>query len=227
MLARGRTMDSLDLAPLRVFRSALHSGVGRRADALFEATDALLASAPVASLPPLSLAPCHRRGWGSVDAALAAGRIAAGALRAAVASPERGYSYHPSRDSAGRPIVAGCAHEWLAQLGFDRDSGTAPLDVRRVRPAAFGVRRARRRSTPGSPATKSRTRSSPSCVSKLRILGLVDGVGHEIDADDREEQGQPREDRHPPRELDSPGRTRGSGQRAPHAPRASSRLTRA
>jgi hypothetical protein len=153
-------MDSpAPLAQLRDFRSALHACFGRRADALFEVADALLASAPPASLPHLSLAPGHRRGWGSVYAAVAEGRIDAEGLRGAFAarplaggaavyavdvsvwprcdaeaSPARGYYYHPSRHSAGQPIVAGWAYQWLAQLGFERDSWTAPRDVRRVRP---------------------------------------------------------------------------------------------
>lgn len=154
-------MDSPDrLAPLRSFRAALYACFDRRADALFEVADALLASAPVASLPHLSLAPLHRRGWGSVYAALAEGSIDADALRDALAahpladdravyavdvsvwprcdaetSPDRGYYYHPSRHSAGQPIVAGWAYQWVAQIGFERDSWTAPLDVRRVHPA--------------------------------------------------------------------------------------------
>ena len=49
-------------------------------------------------------------------------------------SPERGYYYHPSRHSAGQPIVAGWAYQWIAQLGFARESWTAPVDARRVRP---------------------------------------------------------------------------------------------
>jgi hypothetical protein len=53
----------------------------------------------------------------------------------AEASPERGYYYHPSRHSAGQPIVAGWAYQFVAQLGFVRESWTAPVDVRRVRPA--------------------------------------------------------------------------------------------
>ncbi len=154
-------MESPDpLAHLRSFRDALHACCARRADALFELADALLAAPQVASLPHLSLAPAHRRGWGSVYAALAAGQIDAEALRAALAarplaggeavyavdvsvwprcdaeaSPGRGYYYHPSRHSAGQPTVAGWAYQWLAQLGFERDGWTAPLDARRVHPA--------------------------------------------------------------------------------------------
>jgi DDE superfamily endonuclease len=50
-------------------------------------------------------------------------------------SPQRGYYYHPSRHSAGQPIVAGWAYQFIAQLGFARESWTAPVDVERVRPA--------------------------------------------------------------------------------------------
>jgi hypothetical protein len=49
-------------------------------------------------------------------------------------SPERGLYYHPSRHSAGQPIVAGWAFQWICQLGFARDSWTAPLDARRLHP---------------------------------------------------------------------------------------------
>ena len=78
----------------------------------------------------LSLVPVHRRGWGSFYAALEKGRIDEDALKAflvshdpgagntpvyaspwprcdAEASPRRGYLNHPSRHSAGQPIVVG------------------------------------------------------------------------------------------------------------------------
>src|SRR3712207_7417645 len=44
-------------------------------DALFDLTDALLTAEAVPSPVHLSLAPAHRRGWGSVYAALREGRI--------------------------------------------------------------------------------------------------------------------------------------------------------
>ena len=147
------------LLPLQTFRAGLYDCFRRRADALFEVADALLTTGAITSLPHLSLEVVHRRRWGSVYDALAAGRVDRAALRAAVAahpladgrpiyavdrstwprcdaeaSPERGYYYHPARHSAGKPIVAGWAYQWLAQLGFERDSWTAPLDVRRVHP---------------------------------------------------------------------------------------------
>jgi hypothetical protein len=152
-------MPAHDLASLRAFRTALHDCFDRRADALFELGDALLAADAVTSLPQLSLHAAHRRGWGSLYDALAEGHLDVAALRTlltrhaasgeqpayaidlsvwprcdAEASPERGYYYHPSRHSAGQPIVAGWAYQWLAQLTFTRDSWTAPLDVRRVHP---------------------------------------------------------------------------------------------
>jgi hypothetical protein len=52
----------------------------------------------------------------------------------AESSPGRGYYYHPSRHSAGQPIVAGWAYQLVAQLGFVRDSWVAPVDARRVLP---------------------------------------------------------------------------------------------
>ncbi len=52
----------------------------------------------------------------------------------AEASPGRGYYYHPSRHSAGQPIVAGWAYQFIARLNFVRESWTAPMDARRVHP---------------------------------------------------------------------------------------------
>jgi hypothetical protein len=148
------------LARLQGFRAGLHGCCSRRADALVDLADALLsAQGPVASLPQLSLEPAHRRGWGSTYAALACGWIDAERLRELLArsplaagqpiyavdvttwprcdaecSPERGLYYHPSRHSAGQPIVAGWAFQWICQLGFARDSWTAPVDARRLKP---------------------------------------------------------------------------------------------
>jgi DDE superfamily endonuclease len=98
-------------------------------------------------------------GHGSVYAALAEGRIDAGGLRDllvayrlagwplvfavdgtswprcdAETSPQRGYYYHPSRHSAGKPIVAGWWYQQVSQLNFGKDSWTWPVDCRRIRP---------------------------------------------------------------------------------------------
>ena len=147
---------------LHSFRRSLYECLHRRSDALFELTDAILsADAAVPSPVHLSLQASHRRGWGSLYAALGRGRIDAESLRRLLArhplaesqtpvyavdvsvwdrcdaecSPERGFYYHPSRHSAGQPIVAGWAYQFVAQLNFVRESWTAPVDVERVRPA--------------------------------------------------------------------------------------------
>jgi len=151
--------STFPLARLGAFRAELHACFPRRADALFERGDALLCAQAVPSLPHLSLEPVQR-GWGSVYAALARGEVDAERLRDllvsvvpsadppvfavdvttwprcdAECSPERGYYYyHPSRHSAGQPIVAGWAFQWIAQVSFDRDSWTAPVDARRLHP---------------------------------------------------------------------------------------------
>jgi hypothetical protein len=49
-------------------------------------------------------------------------------------SPERAFYHHPSRHSAGQPIVAGWAYHWIAQVSFAHDSWTAPRKVRRLKP---------------------------------------------------------------------------------------------
>jgi hypothetical protein len=148
---------------LRAFRRSFYECLNRRSDALFELTDAILSTDASAPSPVhLSLQPAHRRGWGSFYAALTRGRIDAEVLRDllvrhplagseatpvyavdtsvwsrcdAECSPERGYYYHPSRHSAGQPIVAGWAYQFVAQLSFVRESWTAPVDVERVLPA--------------------------------------------------------------------------------------------
>jgi DDE superfamily endonuclease len=146
---------------LLTFRRSLYECFHRRRDALFELTDAVLtADGAIPSPAHLSLQTSHRRGWGSLYAALCKGRIDVEALRRLLArhplareetpvyavdvsvwdrcdaecSPERGFYYHPSRHSAGQPIVAGWAYQFVAQLNFVRESWTAPMDVERLRP---------------------------------------------------------------------------------------------
>jgi hypothetical protein len=70
------------LRPLVDFRAAFHRLLWRRADALFELTDAMLcAQGPVRSPVELSMEPEFRRGHGSIYAALDQGRIDAGGLQ--------------------------------------------------------------------------------------------------------------------------------------------------
>src|SRR5829696_5749530 len=176
-------MPTFPLVRLGAFRAELHACCTRRADALFDLADALLCAPAVPSVAHLSLEPAHRRGWGSTYAALASGRIEVERLRDLLASQlppagplvfavdvttwprcdaecsqERGYYYHPSRHSAGQPIIAGWAYQWIAQLGFDRDSWTAPVDAARLHPlddtdqqAAVQVRALLRRLPDGGP----------------------------------------------------------------------------
>jgi Transposase DDE domain len=152
-------MDTTHLATLAAFRAATYTAFGRRRDALFELCDTLLTTGPVPSLPLLCVQPQHQRRWGSLYDALAVGQISASALEHllsnhplaggeplyavdvsvwprcdAETSPERALYYHASRHSAGQPIVAGWAYSWIAQVGFARESWTAPLRVRRLRP---------------------------------------------------------------------------------------------
>jgi hypothetical protein len=146
-------------ADLWLFREQIYQSLGRRRDALFDLLDALLAVGLVPSFVHLSLSALFQRGWGSAYDALASGEIDEGWLREIVAShpfdegaplyaidtsvwarcdaecsPARGSYHHPSRHSAGQPIVAGWSSSWLAQLSLSKDSWTAPLDVRRVPP---------------------------------------------------------------------------------------------
>jgi hypothetical protein len=120
----------------------LHGGT----TALYDLIDALLSVESVSSPVHLSATPTYRRRWGSFYAALAKGRLDVDALRALVAqhplpahrpiyaidssvwprcaaetSPARGYSYHPSRHSAGQPMVTGCARNEGARLACHRE----------------------------------------------------------------------------------------------------------
>jgi Transposase DDE domain len=155
------------LARLRGFREGLYGCALRRADALFELADSLIAGhhQAVGAPPHLSLEPVFRRGHGSTYAALRRGQLDEQKLRRllvdarprdwplvfavdcsswprcdAETSPERGYYHHPSRHSAGKPIVAGWNYSWIAQLNWERNSWAAPLDVARIPPREDTVR---------------------------------------------------------------------------------------
>lgn len=147
---------------LRQFRKGLYSCLAGWADAGFEVCEALLcAPGPVSCLPGLSLVPVFRRGHGSLYSALSRTRIDPARMRAllvaaapagwpdvfavdasawprnnAETSPQRGYYHSPSQHSAGQPIVAGWNFSWIAQLNWEPDSWTAPVDVTRIPPHA-------------------------------------------------------------------------------------------
>jgi hypothetical protein len=150
-------VGGVDQSELRRFRGEVYDCFDRRADALFDLVDAVCSAVEVAGVAYLSLAPGARRGHGAGYAALSAGQIDAGMLADVLAgyrpqgwqpdfavdasvwarcdaecSPERGYYYHPSRHSAGQPILAGWCYSWLVALSTAADSWTAPLDARRL-----------------------------------------------------------------------------------------------
>jgi len=144
---------------LRDFRNELYTMFGKRADALFELCDAAVTAGLSPSTAYLSLEAVHRRGWGSLYAALSEGKIDAELLKslvarhplegarpiyavdvtvwprcAAEASPERAFYHHSTRHMKGKPVVAGWAYQLIAEVSFDRDSWTAPMDMQRVHP---------------------------------------------------------------------------------------------
>ena len=82
---------------LRRFRAWVYDRFGARRDALFELLDAATVAGLVPSLAYLSLPAVHRRGWGSLYDALAAGSMQAAALRELIAR-------YPLDD--GQPIYA-------------------------------------------------------------------------------------------------------------------------
>ena len=105
---------------LRAFRGRFYGCLGRRVDALFELTDAMLTSGTVPSPVHLSLAAVHRRGWSSLYAALWHGAIDEEALREVLAHrmsiDEDGESYGTSstpwikaygRAATRRPVPGG------------------------------------------------------------------------------------------------------------------------
>jgi hypothetical protein len=93
---------------LREFRGEWYRCLGRRADELFELTDALLcAEGPVRTLVGLCLAPEHRRGHGALYNALNCGEVDACRLRRALAG------LPPPRMFGGRIVLAVDATPWL------------------------------------------------------------------------------------------------------------------
>ena len=95
-------------AALADFRRDFYDCVARRADALFELTEAVLcADGPVRSLPGLSLVAEHRRGHGALYDALAAGRLDVERLRAALTATSL------PRAADGRIVLAVDVTCWL------------------------------------------------------------------------------------------------------------------
>jgi hypothetical protein len=149
---------------LRVFRGELYGCLGRRADELFELTEALLcADGPVSTLVGLCLAPEHRRGHGALYDAVNVGRVDVERLRRALAhlplarmfggrivlavdatawlrpdaetSPERGFCHVYGRTRQSDQLLPGWPYQLVAVLESGSTSWTALLDARRLGPA--------------------------------------------------------------------------------------------
>ena len=151
------------LGELSAFRDQFYACLTRRGDALFELTDAVLCTdGPVRSLVETSLAGEHRRGHGSLYAALNQGRIdidrvchaltslplpraADGRLVLAVditswlrpeahTSPDRILCHTYGRGKDTHIMVPGWPYSIVCALETGRHSWTAPLDAQRLAP---------------------------------------------------------------------------------------------
>src|SRR3954471_4351037 len=149
---------------LRAFRSELFGCLGRRADELFELTDALLCTdGPVSTLVGLCLAPEHRRGHGALYDAVNVGRVDVERLRRALAGlplsrmfggqivlavdatawlrpdaetcPERLFCHVYGRTRNSDQLLPGWPYQLVAALESGPTSWTALLDVIRLGPA--------------------------------------------------------------------------------------------
>lgn len=151
------------LTVLSGFRAEFYTCLTARADALFEATDALLCTdSPVKTLVGLTLAPEHRRGHGALYDGLACGGIDVRRFRTTLAglplprggdgritlaadispwprpdaetSAERLHCHHPCRCDGIRQTIPGWPYSILAALEPGRTSWTAVLDAQRIGP---------------------------------------------------------------------------------------------
>jgi hypothetical protein len=151
-----------------VFRRRFYDCLTRRADALFELTDAVLcADGPVTSLVGLSLAGEHRRGHGSTFDAVNDGTIEVGQLRrvvaelalprdgegrlvlavdvspwlrpGAVTAPDRLFCHVHGRGKSAAQMIPGWPYSFVAALEPGRSSWTAILDAVRLGPADDGT----------------------------------------------------------------------------------------
>jgi hypothetical protein len=164
--ARAGAGDEKDQARgwLAGFRRELYRCLGRRADALFEACDAVLCKPDrVHMLAELSLEPECRRGHGAVYDALNCGQVQIGRLCRAVAgvplpswpdgrirlaadvsnwlrpdaqtSPERLFCHCYARGKGNAQMIPGWPYSFVAALEPGRTSWTLPLHAVRLGPA--------------------------------------------------------------------------------------------
>jgi DDE superfamily endonuclease len=165
-LADGVEKSPAELAADRLwaFRSELYGCLGRRADELFELTDALLCTdGPVHTLVGLCLAPEHRRGHGALYDAVNVGRVDVERLRRVLAGlplsrmfggrivlavdatpwprpdaetcPERLFCHVYGRTRESDQLLPGWPYQLVAALESGPTSWTALLDAVRLGPA--------------------------------------------------------------------------------------------
>lgn len=154
--------NGYELGDLVEFRKIFHGCLARRADALFELTDAVLCAAePVHSLVRLSLAPEHRRGHGALYDAINSGRVDFDRVRLGLAglvlprdsrgglllavdvspwprpdatrAPDRAFCHVRGHGGAAQS-VPGWPYSIIVALEVGRTSWVAPLDAVRLRP---------------------------------------------------------------------------------------------
>lgn len=152
------------LGELAEFRRGFYQCLTRRADVLFELTDAVLcADGPVTTLVGLSLAAEHRRGHGALYDGLACGQVEIGRLRRRLAglplprdkqgrivlaadvspwlrpdaatSPDRLFCHTYARGKGQAQLVPGWPYSFVAALEPGRTCWTAILDVQRLTPS--------------------------------------------------------------------------------------------
>jgi hypothetical protein len=151
-------------AALAGFRWDFYRCLSRRADALFELTDAVLcADGPVRSLVDLSLTAEHRRGHGALYDGINSGRVDVARLRVRLAglplprtadgrivlavdvsnwlrpdaptSPDRLFCHVYARGKGQAQMIPGWPYSFVAALETGRTSWTATLDAVRLGPA--------------------------------------------------------------------------------------------
>jgi hypothetical protein len=152
-----------EIGTLASFRREFYACLTGRADAMFELAEAVLcADGPVRSLVELSLVGEHRRGHGSLYAALARGRLDVNRLRTALSavplpraadgrlvlavditcwlrpdahtSPERILCHTYGRGKDQHIMIPGWPYSFVVALETGRSSWTAPLDAVRLAP---------------------------------------------------------------------------------------------
>jgi hypothetical protein len=155
--------SAVALGHLSAFRREFYACLSRRADAVFELTDAVLCcDGPVRTLVEASLAAEHRRGHGSLYSALAHGRVEIARLRRTLTalplpkaadgqlmlavditswlrpeahtSPERVLCHTYGRGKDTHVMVPGWPYSLVCALEPGRHSWTAPLDAQRLAP---------------------------------------------------------------------------------------------